>query len=87
MVRSQIRDRFELSQAPKDLKDRSLPPEVVVSMPSVSDLKPTSFSARSSIRAIRCLRSNLETVQPPHHDGVARPELIEEPIELGTAVQ
>ena len=81
-----MRDRSNSANAPK-IEKISFPPAVVVSMPSVRDLKPTPFSARSSMSWMRVLQRPTQAVEPPHDDRVAGSELVQEPVELRTAVE
>ena len=84
-MRSRMRDRSNSANAPK-IEKMSLPPAVVVSMPSVRDLKPTLLGEVLD-ELDEVLQGSAQAVQPPHHDGVARTKLVQEAVELGAAIK
>ena len=66
--------RSNSASAPKIWK-MSFPPDVVVSIDSVIDLKPIFRLLRSVIVPMRCLRDLPQPVKTPYDQGVAFPEV------------
>ena len=75
-VRSRIRSR---SNAARDARtpNSSRPAGVVVSIASVSDANPTPRSSSAVDRLDQVRRRAAEPVEPPHHERVARAQLLE----------
>ncbi len=55
-------------------------------MLSRSDRNPTPWASRPVTVSIRCLRLRPQPVQPPHHQRVPGPQLLQRPVQLRTAV-
>ena len=66
--------RSNSASAPKMWK-MSFPPDVVVSIASVIDLKPICRLLRPVIVSMRCLRDRPQPVETPDDQGVALPEV------------